>query len=357
MIKVERLAYKREGNKISPPSQYSKQRVSIAFCICHESKSSSFLPRNTTLAPITRRPKGEISVDGQTLFQEFTPLEKDLRVTRDGLLRFLHEEAASASRELDGLFGTELFHSREKESRFDFSNELNWRQPLRSCGILFARKRKKWNELPLLALRKRNNSIKIPNYLRRGNSSDPNSSRILRERTWNEKYKKCERMGIARVTVFLQFNGSCALPSPPRYPVQRAIFTSGYLQLSFENSGRGGRKKGREERAGIEVAVIKKSGKLRAGSIRFGGKKGIDEGKKLFRNGNNGGWNAFLREMRLQEATGEQRFLITISNSDTPENICTPRFLSSIKDCYIGAKIVLEFRVYFENRFNLLFYM
>lgn len=218
-------------------------------------------------------------------------------------------------------------------------------------------KGKKWNELPLFALRKRNNSIKIPNYLRRGNSSDPNSSRILRERTWNEKYKKCERMGIARVTVFLQFNGSCALPSPPRYPVQRAIFTSGYLQLSFENSGRGGRKKGREERAGIEVAVIKKSGKLRAGSIRFGGKKGIDEGKKLFRNGNNGGWNAFLREMRLQEAAGEQRFLITISNSDTPENICTPRFLSSIKDCYIGAKIVLEFRVYFENRFNLLFYM
>lgn len=121
--------------------------------------------------------------------------------------------------------------------------------------------------------------------------------------------------------------------------------------------GEEGRKEGREERAGIEVAVIKKSGKLRAGSIRFGGKKGIDEGKKLFRNGNNGGWNAFLREMRLQEAAGEQRFLITISNSDTPENICTPRFLSSIKDCYIGAKIVLEFRVYFENRFNLLFYM
>lgn len=31
-------------------------------------------------------------MDGQTLFQEFTPLEKDLRVTRDGLLRLLHEE-------------------------------------------------------------------------------------------------------------------------------------------------------------------------------------------------------------------------------------------------------------------------
>lgn len=142
-----------------------------------------------------------------------------------------------------------------------------------------------------------------------------------------------------------------SLPSP--LPRPKSYFHLGILATIVRKFW--ARRK--EERAGIEVAVIKKSGKLRAGSIRFGGKKGIDEGKKLFRNGNNGGWNAFLREMRLQEAAGEQRFLITISNSDTPENICTPRFLSSIKDCYIGAKIVLEFRVYFENRFNLLFYM
>lgn len=132
-----------------------------------------------------------------------------------------------------------------------------------------------------------------------------------------------------RSSVFLQFNGSCAVPFPPRYLVQRAIYTSGYtfqlsgIRLKFwarnEGRGKGGNRGCGDKKVGSFESV-------RFDSIRFGGKNGIDEGKKLFRNGNNGEWNALLREMRLKEAS-EQRFLITISKRDTPENIYPKIFI------------------------------
>lgn len=75
-----------------------------------------------------------------------------------------------------------------------------------------------------------------------------------------------------RSSVFLQFNGSCAVPFPPRYLVQRAIYTSGYtfqlsgIRLKFwarnEGRGKGGNRGCGDKKVGSFESV-------RFDSIRF----------------------------------------------------------------------------------------
>lgn len=82
----------------------------------------------------------------------------------------------------------------------------------------------------------------------------------------------------------LQYFCNLTVPFPlPRPKSYLHLQLSGIRSKFWE-----GRKEGKGK-GGNRGCGDKKSGKLRAGSIRFGGKKGIDEGKKLFRNGNNGG--------------------------------------------------------------------
>lgn len=167
--------------------------------------------------------------------------------------------------------------------------------------------------------------IKISNHLGRIYQSISNSSIF-------DGIKNANEWELENLT--LRYFCNLTLPFSPVTSSKHLFTPSNTIGYTFETFW--ARKEGEER--GIRVGVIKKwwEASFAFDSIRFGGKKGIErEGKKLFRNGNNGGWNAFLS---FEKCNRKKREWTTISNNHFQERryplVNIPqRFLHRCKNC------------------------